>query len=154
MGIRGNLAGATPLPLEQLRRQAAQAEAEPPPDLTTPIDRSKLFVCPTLTALYYTPVYGELSPEQARRYNQINGVAFGELIGLFEEHFAVRALAAIELDRTAPRALREYARCLIAEEQRHMSLWWRLNRLCEPGWYERGPRRIVRVPRPAEGPGR
>ena len=59
------------------------------------IDPARWFVCPTLTPLYYAPVYRDLDQRHQRRYNQLTALCFNELIAFFEESFAASVLAAI-----------------------------------------------------------
>src|SRR5437764_12509154 len=80
-------------------------------DLTAPADSSRWFLCPTLTPLYYTPVYFELSPRQALRYNQLTGMSFNELIGFFEASFAHPALTAVARSK-APAVSAELRACI------------------------------------------
>src|SRR5688572_32645347 len=61
-------------------------------DFAATIRRDTFFLCPTLTPLYYTPSYQELTPAQAVRYNQNTGMCFNELIALIEGSFASTAL--------------------------------------------------------------
>ena len=38
-------------------------------DWSIPIDRSRFFICPNLTPLYHSKIYGELDQAQQNRYN-------------------------------------------------------------------------------------
>jgi hypothetical protein len=117
-------------------------------DFSTPIDRERWFVCPTLTPLYYASVYHDLDEPQRRRYNQLTALCFSELIGFFETTFASCILAA--LARSDRHNLEcEFIACLegfVAEEREHTRWWHRLNRLSEPELYTQRERVIVRLP--------
>ena len=120
-------------------------------DWTSPIDRSKWFVCPTLTPLYYTPVYSDLSREHRLYYNQLFALYQSELIAYFEISFSERTLTVI---REHPR-ITEYDdldRCLshfVQEERKHIQMWRMLNRTAAPAWYESTDNYIVQIPRAA-----
>jgi hypothetical protein len=135
-----------------LRATARSNDSASEYDFVTPIDRERWFVCPTLTPLYYAPVYHELNEFQQRRYNQLTALCFSELIAFFETTFATCILAT--LSRTDRSKLdREFAACLegfVAEEREH-TLWWHgLNRLSEPELYAQRERVIVRLPAAAQ----
>lgn len=131
------------LPLERLCRAAASGPAYGETlDLATPIDRGRPFIAEELTPLWYTAAFRELSPAQALRYNQISGLAAGELIGLFEEEVAQVALRSLRA-APLPDDLREGLGWFLAEEARHAEVWSGLNRLSEPEWYGGERHRIV-----------
>jgi hypothetical protein len=135
-------------PLERLaRRLHEHDEATHKFDFVTPIDRSRWYVCPTLTPLYYAPVYAELSESQKRRYNQLTALCFSELIAFFEMTFIPSVLAALAASRCA--AGDELVECLqhfVAEEQEHTRWWRQLNRLSEPDLYAKSENAIIRLP--------
>src|SRR6185436_9019254 len=83
---------------------------------------------------------------QALRLNQLTGLCFNELITFFETTFAPAVLAALR-QRTLPEELAACLRHFLADEVRHSAMFQRLNRLSAPGWYQRGPFRLVAVPR-------
>jgi hypothetical protein len=124
----------------------AHSDDEPEFDFETPIDRSCWFVCPTLTPLYYTPIYQKLDEQHRRRYNQLTALSFSELIAFFETTFAASVLATLaksrrnELDRSLTDCLESF----IAEERHHTELWQRLNRLSEPELYRDSDEAITR----------
>jgi hypothetical protein len=133
--------------LTAIRRRSERAAKSDGPALGRPVDRSRRFVCETLTPLYYAPVYRELTDAQRLRYNQITGLCFGELIAFFEESFAASVLAALALARRDLDA--DLAACLdgfVAEERRHVAYWRQLNRLAEPQWYDRRDDAVIRLP--------
>jgi len=134
--------------LPALERLAAASEpaADAALDWTTPVDRSRLFLCETLCPLYYTPVYRELAPEHRLRYNQLTGMLAVELISLLESEFLDAALAAIQATHREGSGLRAAVERFARDERRHADVWARLNRLSEPEWYARSARHIVQVP--------
>jgi hypothetical protein len=117
-------------------------------DFSTPVDRGRWFVCPTLTPLYYAPVYRQLQPHHQRRYNQLTALCFSELISFFENTFAASVLAA--LANGERRGVdRELAACLkqFVEEERVHTRWWRqLNLLSEPELYANRERVVIWLP--------
>ena len=132
-------------PLERLHgfRPAAPVDAI---DWETPIDRSRLFFCDTLTPLYYTKSYALLAPEHRLRYNQLTGILSNELILHLETRFVDRALAAVARDPGVNEDLLDTVRQFRDDEVRHAESWRRLNRLSEPGWYRTDRSHLVRVP--------
>ena len=136
----------TRLPLGDLIEQARSHRQDPSSlDLTTPIDRSRFFVCPKMTPLYYTAAYRELTDDQARRYNQLTGLASNELISFFEDQIAAEVFPALIRTKGAPAELVEYLRFFDEEERRHAEMWRALNRLSEPEWYRDGSRRFIKI---------
>jgi hypothetical protein len=117
-------------------------------DFSTPIDRSRWFVCPTLTPLYYAPLYDQLEERHQRRYNQLTALSFSELIGFFETTFAASVLAAMAKSKRhgVDRALADCLEGFIAEERQHTEWWRRLNRLSEPELYAHSDQAIIRLP--------
>ncbi len=117
-------------------------------DWTAPIDRSRWFVCPTLTPLYYTPVYSELSREHQLYYNQLFGLYQSELIAYFETSFSQRTLTVLR-DHPRTKNNGDLAECLsgfVKEENKHIQMWRRLNRLAAPDWYRSTDYYIVQIP--------
>lgn len=104
-----------------------------PIDWATPIDRSRLFICESITPLRYTPVWAELGAEHRLRYNQLTGMMASELILLLETECLGATLAAVTA--TGDEALAAAVGRFAADEQRHAATWRRLNRLSEPAWY-------------------
>src|SRR5690349_9386773 len=60
-----------------------------------PVDRTRLFTCPSLAPLAHTPVFAALTPAQQRRYNQLVGLFQNELICFFEQEVGGRVLPAL-----------------------------------------------------------
>jgi hypothetical protein len=138
------------IPLENLLpKKSAVSQADDDNRWSAPIDKSRWFVCPTTTPLYYAPVYQELSHEQQLRYNQLTAVLFNELISFFETEFASSVCAALALgsERTCDDRLRDCLREFIAEERQHTEWWAQLVRLSEPDRYCSTRPMILRVPR-------
>lgn len=134
-------------PLASLGRLAsAPAAAAPLIDWQTPIDRSRWYICETLTPLFYTPIYRELTVEHRRRYNQLAGMLTSEVIALLETDLLDAALTAVESAGQADPELRAAVVRFRDDEQRHAQIWGRLTRLSEPGWYEQTGRRLIRLP--------
>jgi hypothetical protein len=115
-------------------------------DWETPIDRSRVYFCETLTPLYYTQSYHDLSPAHRLRYNQLTGMLSNELILRLETQFVDRALAAVTRSREIHGDLTERVRQFRDDELRHADSWKRLNRLSEPDWYTDDRPRLVTVP--------
>lgn len=137
-------------PLEQLVSGRAWTDAHEP-DWTTPIDRTRWFICETLTPLYYTPCYAALGSEHRRRYNQLTGMLANEIILHLETGFLDDALGAVA--HCAPGANAELVEAVHRfrrDERRHAESWRRLNRLSEPAWYRNRDRYLLRVPAVAE----
>ena len=117
-------------------------------DWAAPIDRSRWFFCETLTPLYYTPIYRSLDPGHRRRYNQLTAMMANEIIAFMESEFLVATLTAVSAAPLPqlPVALRAAVARFADDERRHAEIWWKLNRLSEPGWYEHTRWRILRMP--------
>jgi hypothetical protein len=138
-------------PLDGLLSRASKSYADDADfDFSTPIDRSRWFVCPTLTPLYYAPIYHELDECHQRRYNQLTAVSFGELISFFETTFAASVLAALASGnrRGVDPTLVECLENFLAEERHHTEWWRRLNQLSEPALYAGSAQAIIRLPAP------
>lgn len=139
-------------PLDALFSRGSEAE-EPDVefDFSSPIDRGRWFVCPTLTPLFYAPVYRELEECHQRRYNQLTALSFSELIAFFETTFAASVLVALANGRRQPldRPLVECLERFVAEERRHTEWWVQLNRLSEPALYADSDQAIIRLSSPA-----
>ncbi len=115
-----------------------------PFDAGKPIDFSKPFVCPTLTALYYTSVWKELSPDDQLRYTQLSALSFNEMIAWFEEGFSATLLALSRSAHVSPE-LRSLLPDFIEDERRHQVIWWTLNRCADPQRYASNVPAITRI---------
>lgn len=142
----------TPATDQRPRRQDAAAI-----DWQTPVDRSRFFVCETLTPLYYTRVYHRLSLDHRRRYNQLTGMFANELIAFLEREFLDAVLHAV---RGAPAVatpwgpLPDAIAAFRDDEREHAELWRRLNLLSDPDGYARVDRLFLQVPAAAAAVGR
>lgn len=117
------------------------------PEPSDPIDRTKYFVCPTLTPLYYTATYPELSPSQQCRYNQLCAMGFNELIAFFEGSFASSVLAALAAASRA-NLNADWSGCLrqfVDDEAKHIRWWRELNQRSDPELYRDGDSQIIRL---------
>lgn len=128
--------------LEDLAREETADHGQLP---VGPIDQDRLFICPQLTPLYYTPSYAWLSPHQRLRYNQLTAMQFNEQIIVFERAFSpglerIRELVAGS-DPVMARCLRRF----IDDERWHIEYWRALNRCCEPDWYRDQDYAITRI---------
>jgi hypothetical protein len=117
-------------------------------DWDTPVDRSLPFVCDTLTPLYYTPLFDELTPRQRLRYNQLSAVSFNELIVFFERGFSVALEALIGEAGLSDNNLRDRIDAFLADERRHGMMWRRLSGATTAAVGPEGETEIVRVGRP------
>lgn len=134
-------------PLEVLLYHTQKAEEDAIDfDESQPIDCSRYFVCPTLTPLYYTPIYQELDEDQQRRYNQLTGLCFNELIAFFETTFSASVLAALAemRSRGVTSALLDCLSGFMADERKHIQWWHQLNLLSEPSHYATSEQRLIR----------
>jgi hypothetical protein len=117
-------------------------------DWSSDIDQRRIYVCPTLTPLFYSPVYRELTDEQKLRYNQLSAISFNDLI-LFFERSLTPALESLLLQWGGLSAeFRGEIEGFLADERRHWQLWRRLNSISMPRQPNTGDYRIVRVGRP------
>src|SRR4051812_8274154 len=88
-------------------------------DWDAPIDPARAFVCSTLTPLYYTPLYPQLTPRQQLRYNQLCAIAFNEVVVFFESSFAAALHALLAETDTIDPALRSRLTEFADDERRH-----------------------------------
>jgi len=115
-----------------------------PFEADVPVDFSKPFVCPTLTPLYYTPIWKELSPEIQIRYTQLTALSFNELIAWFEKGFT-STLSVLEQSDGVPQELKALLPGFIEDERRHQRIWWALNRCTDPQRYLSDTAVITRI---------
>jgi len=131
--------------LEQIAYHALRHRADPCPfNADAPIDFSKPFVCPTLTALYYTSIWKELSPEIQLRHTQLSALSFNELVASFEDGFSATISALLQTNRV-PQNVKALLPGFLEDERRHQSMWWALNRRCAPQRYPRNDASITRI---------
>jgi hypothetical protein len=118
-------------------------------DWSTPIDRSRWFICETVTPLYHTPIYASLALAHRRRYNQLTAMFGNELIAYLEREFldvVLAAVARLPVQREEPPGLRDALKQFRDDERSHLALWDRLNRLSDPARYPTGASAFLRVP--------
>ena len=117
-------------------------------DWSSDVDQRRIFVCPTLTPLYYAEIYRELTAAQQLRYNQLSALSFNDLILFFERSFA-GALGSLLRQRERRTA---ESRCelesFLADQRRHCELWRRLTSASVPRQHHVDDYRIIRVGRP------
>jgi P-aminobenzoate N-oxygenase AurF len=130
-------------------------EAAPPDDWSdsvvdwsSAIDLGKVFVCPTLTPLFYSTAYRELTGEQQLRYNQLSAISFIDLILFFERSFTASLEALLRQDGRLSDSFRADIQDFRDDERRHCQLWERLNRASTARGRKTHDYRIVRVGRP------
>src|SRR5260370_36646894 len=109
-----------------------------------PIDFTKPFVCPSLTALYYTPFWSKLEPMDQLRYTQLSALSFNELIAWFESGFSSTLRALMRSDRL-PEELKSLLPGFLEDECRHQEIWWALNRCVDPIPYARNIASISKI---------
>jgi hypothetical protein len=138
------------MPVARINRHAADhGVAISRITLDSPLLKTRLFTCPTLTPLYHAPIFHRLTAPQQRRYNQLVGLMQNELICFFETEFAGVILRALLAHRTrCPPALVDSFYRFADEERQHTQMFRRLNRLAEPRWYADSDYHILRLPMP------
>ena len=146
------LTTATEAPRRSTLQRLAEAPVRPREgdiEWDTPIDRSRWFFCETLTPLYYAPIYRDLDLEHRRRYNQLTAMMANEIIAFMESEFLVATLTAVssDLDTNNSGDLRAAVIRFAEDERRHADIWWNLNRLSEPRWYDKARWRLIKIPR-------
>lgn len=109
------------------------------------VDLSRFFVPETLTPLFYTPLYAELTQQQRLRYNQLHGCYCNEQIMFFEKFVAENVLTGL-LRTTDAAPLLPELRVFLEEERRHARMFYDLNRLCLPRLYDRESLHFVKIP--------
>ncbi len=115
-----------------------------PFDLNVPVDFRMPFLCPSLTALYYTSAWKELDDQDRLRYTQLSALSFNELIAGFEKGFSLTLQALARSDRL-PERLRSVLPDFLEDERRHQEIWWTLNRCAEPQRYSQDVAAISKI---------
>jgi hypothetical protein len=115
-----------------------------PFDVTVPVDGTMPFLCPTLTALYYTSVWKELDDEERLRYTQLSALSFNELIAWFENGFSA-TLQSLMQSEVLPESLKSLLSDFLEDERRHQEIWWTLNRCADPQRYSRDMAAISKI---------
>lgn len=113
-------------------------------DLATPIDFTRPFICPSLTPLFYTPVWNDLCAADQLRHTQLSALSFNELIAWFEGGFTATLRALMRSNRV-PASVRDLLPRFIDDESRHQKMWWALNRLADPQRYRDDSMSITRI---------
>lgn len=150
--LNAAVASGQPVPVARLASSQESLARYGTIDWETPIDRTRWFLPEPLTPLFYTGCYDRLGATDRLRYNQLTGMLSNEIILFLESRFLAGVL------RRLPRSRRvrevDGLSLAIAEfdedERRHVNIWRRLNRLCEPGWYADTDHWLMRSP-PAIG---
>jgi hypothetical protein len=133
------------LSVQQIAEHARSRGADCYPfDVTVPVDGTMPFLCPTLTALYYTSVWKELDDEERLRYTQLSALSFNELIAWFENGFS-RTLQSLMQSDALPQSLKSLLPDFLEDERRHQEMWWTLNRCADPQRYSRDVAAISRI---------
>jgi hypothetical protein len=137
------------MPLQLSVQQIAQHARSRGPDcypfdVTVPVDGTMPFLCPTLTALYYTPVWKELDDGERLRYTQLSALSFNELIAWFENGFSATLQSLMQSD-ALPESLKALLPDFLEDERRHQQIWWTLNRCADPQRYSRDVAAISRI---------
>lgn len=138
------------MPIERINRHARErGVAMARLQFDRPVDRTRLFTCPSLAPLAHAPVFAELSAPQQRRYNQLVAILQNELISFFEEEIGNCVLAALlRPSSRLPAELALSLRQFLEEERMHTQAFRRLNQLAEGEWYATAKRHILRLPGP------
>jgi hypothetical protein len=138
------------MPVERINRHADEhGVAMTRLRFDRPIDRTRLFTCPSLAPLAHTPVFAALTSAQQLRYIQLVGLMQNELICFFEQEVGSRVLPVLlrRAGRMAPElvtALRQF----LEEERQHTQMFRRLNQSAEGRWYATKDYYILRLPKP------
>ena len=142
------------MPVERINRHAEEhGVALSRLSLDRPVDRSRLFTCPSLAPLTHSSVFAELSPAQQLRYNQLVGLLQNELICFFEQEVGAGALLALlrssgRISGRMPTGLVTALRRFLEEERQHTQAFRRLNQLAERQWYGTTDYHILSSPKP------
>ena len=105
-------------------------------DEFTVIDASRRFIPETLTPLFFTSAYGDLTTAQRLRYNQLHACYFCEQIIFFEQMLGCPVL--IALAGIAPsNSLQNLIQSFFTEENAHSAMFRRLLRLSTPQLYQK-----------------
>ncbi len=126
------------------RRARSDAFSADDVDWSLEVDRSKAWEPDELGALWFVPSFELLSAEQRRRCNQLHAIGICEQFIWFEWEL-ISGIGNVLRLRTLPARLDEALRHFIAEEQKHIEMFWRLLQKSEPAWYPERRPRIFRV---------
>lgn len=104
-----------------------------------PADRDRWFAPESMSHLYYTDVYAQLTPEERLTYNQVFAEGISEQFVFLEQVLLVRGLKSFLRSgkgRIAP-AMVEACEFFIQEEDKHSAMFRRLLVEANPAVYER-----------------
>ena len=104
-------------------------------DWARPLCRDRLWSPPDIAPLVHLPSYSRLTPEQARRYNQLFAVGVCEQFVWFEQHLLCVVLRRLLKQVVVPAQLREALEIFIEEENKHSEMFWRMCEKAEPAFY-------------------
>ena len=122
------------------------ANAAARPSRETEVDFGMKFVPEELTPLFYVPWYRWLTPDQQRRYNQLQALYLNEQI-LFFETMVGRGVMDALLREQWPDGFGSELQQFWDEERRHSEMFRQLNRRCAAQFYAAGDFYFVQVPR-------
>lgn len=133
------------LSVQQIAEQSrSRGRNRYPFDPSVPVDFTMPFLCPSLTALYYTSAWKELDDQERLRYTQLSALSFNELIAWFEKGFSSTLRALMQSD-SLPEHLKSLLPDFLEDERRHQDIWWTLNRCAEPQRYSRDAPAISKI---------
>lgn len=133
------------LSIQQIAEQARGGGRDCYPfDPSVPVDFTMPFLCPSLTALYYTSAWKELDDQERLRYTQLSALSFNELIAWFEKGFSSTLQTLMQIE-SLPEHLKSLLPGFLEDERRHQEIWWALNRFAEPQRYSRDEAAISKI---------
>ena len=100
------------------------------------IDENKFWSPPSMSPLSYLPSYALLSQQQQRRYNQLFALSICEQFIWFESQLLCLALRNL-LKKTSSPVFSEALVNIIAEEEKHSEMFWRLLQSADSKLYPR-----------------
>jgi len=99
----------------------------------------------SLVALSYSPLWGQLRPEEQLRLNHLTGMASIELVGQFEATLVIPVVDALRKKENDPR-VRACLERFIADERIHINAWTRMNQASDPTLYAENPHALMGAP--------
>jgi len=108
---------------------------------------SKPFIPESLTPLFFTSLYGEVSKEVRLRYNQLHACYCNEQIMFFETRLAPAVLNAMHTSEISP-VLKTKLERFLNEERLHTEMFRRLNAHLEPKLYSTNDFYFIDPPKP------
>ena len=138
---------STPVPLATLNRLSREhAFGLDDIDWTLGVDRSRRWMPEALTPISFAPSHALLDERQRLRCNQLQALAVIEKFIWFERMFSP-IVDRVRRDPAIPSELALALAHFIEEEARHVLMFQRLLRACEPLWYGRKATRLFKVAR-------